>query len=109
MTRKKQDEKAPEKEIVHAFELYGLKVEFPKPFYQEHLEDWQEKINILEKGNVHNTNAFYRRSIVRATIQCGWATGFTDEAVAKQHPGNVQALSDEIHFFIDTMRKPQSG
>lgn len=79
-------------------ERFGLRIQFPEPFLQKHLEEFQ-RVN-QQLGGESKLLAFVRRAAVQAGIKLGWIQGVSAGDVGELSPGAVRWASLEILDFV---------
>lgn len=89
-----------EKQLKHTYEKGGLLIEFPDPFLQRHLEDFQVGLGKQLEKNKDPKRSQTDSATVRTLISLEWLTGLTVHDVANSSPGLIRWVGSTTQMFM---------
>lgn len=93
-------EKKAAAKITNKAERFGIRIEIPSPFLQEHLEEYQTHLmQIAPREDI--ANSVYKGAIIKAGIRCGWVSGLAEHEVAKKESYTIRWASLQLHGLLE--------
>lgn len=84
-------------------ERFGIKIELPEPFLQKDLEEYQNHLMVLTKGDV--SAAVFNGAILKAGILAGFVKGCAVDEVPGIKSYVVRWASRVLHGMVDTANR----